>query len=79
VRVAPDRNGVEARRFGAGTSGHVVIYGGDGRLLFSGGITGARGHVGDNVGLERAIASLRADSPTCARSPVFGCLLGEPR
>jgi hypothetical protein len=79
VSVTADRDGVEARRFGASTSGHVIIYSAEGRLLFSGGITGARGHVGDNVGLQRAIASLRADGPTCGTSPVFGCCLRGPQ
>jgi hypothetical protein len=79
VTVSSDKNGVEARRFGAGTSGHVVVYSDSGRLLFSGGITAARGHVGNNVGLERALASVQAGNTTCARSPVFGCGLEAPR
>jgi hypothetical protein len=79
VTVSADENGAEARRFGAATSGHVVIYSAEGRLVFSGGITAARGHVGDNLGLERAVASLRADGATCGSSPVFGCGLREPR
>jgi hypothetical protein len=79
VRVAADDDGVEARRFGATTSGHVVIYGRDGRLLFSGGITAARGHLGDNLGLQRALAALGAGAPTCVESPVFGCSLKDCR
>jgi hypothetical protein len=75
-----DRNGVEARRFGAHTSGHVVIYGASGELIFSGGITGSRGHVGDNTSLARALSAL-AGRPggapeTC---PVYGCCLREPQ
>src|SRR5712691_11140424 len=50
VRVLVDEDGAEAHHFRAATSGQVVLYGTDGRLLFSGGITGSRGHVGDNGG-----------------------------
>ena len=54
-----DDDGAEARRFGAETSGQTLLYDARGALAFSGGITGARGHAGDNAGR----ASLRrADS-----------------
>src|SRR5581483_6059305 len=36
-----DEDGAEARLFGAATSGHAVLYGPNGRLLFRGGITGS--------------------------------------
>jgi hypothetical protein len=75
LRVEKDKNGDEARRFGARTSGHVVIYGPDGRLRFSGGITGARGHVGDNASLDRAVGALEARDSVPASGPVFGCCL----
>jgi glyoxylase-like metal-dependent hydrolase (beta-lactamase superfamily II) len=32
------------------TSGHVLVYDRSGKLLFSGGIAGARGQEGDNTG-----------------------------
>src|SRR6185437_6987964 len=35
VRTITDIGGVEAKRFGAQTSGHVSVYSADGRLLFS--------------------------------------------
>ena len=57
VETMVDSEGVEAHRFGSQTSGQVMLYGADGRLLFSGGITVARGHVGDNAG-RNAIVSL---------------------
>jgi hypothetical protein len=50
VHLVDDPGGVEAMRFGALTSGHLVLFTPDGRLLYSGGITGARGHEGDNAG-----------------------------
>jgi hypothetical protein len=50
VTVSVDYEGVEARRFGSRTSGQIMLYDADGQLLFSGGITAARGHSGDNDG-----------------------------
>lgn len=73
VRLVRDVGGVEAARFGAWTSGHVLLYGPDRRLRFSGGITPARGHQGDNAGSD-AVAALALGEP--ARddtTPVFGC------
>ena len=78
--LLPDPEGREARLFGAATSGHVFLYGKDGQLLFSGGITGARGHEGENPGLTRLRGALDAElagepRADLARAPVFGCAL----
>lgn len=77
VHVALDSGGTEARRFGARTSGQVLLFDTSGKLRFSGGITGARGHRGDNRGLSTVLAILleghghsRVDT-----APVFGCAL----
>ncbi len=78
VHVVIDEGGVEAARFEALTSGQVVLYDGDGRLKFSGGITGARGHIGDNFGLRRVTSLLSGAEPDRTDSPVFGCPLHEP-
>jgi hypothetical protein len=65
----------EATFFGAVTSGHVLFYDVGGRLLYSGGITIARGHEGANPGAS-AIADLLAARPAPSRgAPVFGCPL----
>jgi hypothetical protein len=70
-------HGREARLFRAATSGQTMVYGGDGRLLFSGGITAARGHYGDNAGTQ-AIAAL-LERPVAqsggGRTAVYGCAL----
>src|SRR5689334_21150915 len=58
VRVWRDDDGVEATRFGAATSGQVIIYDAGGALIFSGGITPSRGHEGDNAGRDAVIALL---------------------
>jgi hypothetical protein len=73
--VIADRGGAEARLFGAATSGQTLLYDRDGRLRFSGGITGSRGHEGDNAGraaIERIVAGERAEHPATF---VFGCSL----
>ena len=76
-----DDDGAEARRFGVATSGHTVLYDDDGRLLFSGGITGSRGHSGDNFGRSAVVSLIRDGSPAIPgptepiRCAVYGCLL----
>jgi hypothetical protein len=70
-----DAGGREAASFGAHTSGEAFLYGVDGRLLFHGGITAARGHEGDNVGSQRIISLLTTGSTDLAQSAVFGCEL----
>jgi hypothetical protein len=77
VTTLIDVDGAEARRFGAQTSGHILLFDPAGRLLFSGGITESRGHAGGNVG-ESSIESLINDEKTGPRSTVvFGCPLFE--
>jgi len=78
LRVSADPAGAEAKRFGAQTSGAVLLYGGDGRLLFAGGITGARGHVGDNEGRDQVVGLLRRGVAAAPATAVFGCAIGDP-
>ena len=78
AHVIRDRDGVEAARFSALTSGQVVLYDDNGNLQFTGGITGVRGHVGDNLGLQRLMSILGGSPVDRADSPVFGCPLHEP-
>lgn len=78
VGVVNDRDGVEARRFGAATSGHTVIYDGAGRLVFSGGLTPLRGHIGDGPGARALRAVFSGDTPPERRAPVYGCELFDP-
>ncbi len=73
--VVRDDDGREAERFGAATSGQTMLYDAQGTLLFSGGITGARGHAGDNAGRSSIVALLNRRSGTHASTNVFGCSL----
>jgi hypothetical protein len=74
VTELEDAGGVEARRFGARTSGQAQLFGADGALLFAGGLTAARGHAGDNAGVD-AIEGLVLHGHGASSTPVFGCAL----
>jgi hypothetical protein len=78
VRVMADADGAEARRFGAATSGQALLYDRSGRLIFSGGITAARGHEGDNAGRTAIETLIRNDRVERASTLVFGCSLFGP-
>jgi hypothetical protein len=73
VRVVADVDGVEARRFHVKTSGHALLYDNLGRLQFSGGITAARAHHGDNPGETAILALVRGEPSERRETPVFGC------
>jgi hypothetical protein len=86
VTVVRDDSGREANRFGAATSGQTFLYDAGGALLFSGGITSARGHAGDNAGRTELVSllnhapSFRArhvnpGQPQRDATSVFGCPL----
>jgi hypothetical protein len=75
ARIWPDEGGDLARRFGVLTSGHVLLYNPKGRLTFSGGITPARAHRGDNFGRSAILAAILGDRSDRGSAPVFGCPL----
>ena len=79
VTVREDRSGREAALFHAETSGQTLLYHPDGRLMFQGGITIARGHAGDNPGRSALYELLTEPDGSQAgepiKTPVFGCSL----
>lgn len=79
VKVVLDGDGREARLFHAATSGQTVLYDVQGRLIFSGGITSARGHFGDNEGQASIISLVNAKAPSRTEASVFGCPLFDPQ
>jgi hypothetical protein len=79
VHVLPDEDGIEAERFHAATSGQTLVYDKNGRLLFSGGITSARGHSGDNAGRSAIVSLLMKGEVERTETFVFGCPLFDPR
>lgn len=70
-----DRDARESERFHAKTSGSVVLYSREGRLLFSGGITSARGHEGRAPSHDRIVAAVAGQLRETASAPTFGCAL----
>lgn len=78
VTVLTDLSGDEAEKFNARTSGETIVYDGNGKLVFSGGITGARGHEGDNQGLDAIQAIVMHADALCHKTAVFGCSLLDP-
>jgi hypothetical protein len=76
VATVRDVDGIEAVRFGATTSGAAALYDAEGRLLFSGGLTSARGHEGDSFGVQRISSLLRTGTADRRDAPVYGCSLG---
>jgi hypothetical protein len=77
VQTLIDQDGQQAWYFRSSTSGQVLVYAADGRLLFNGGITPSRGHEGDNLGVRRIISLVKTGHADQAQSPVFGCPLQE--
>jgi hypothetical protein len=78
VDVIADHNARLADRFASATSGQVFLFDREGHKIFSGGITGARGHEGDNRGRQAVIALARGELCTTSATPVFGCSLHDP-
>jgi hypothetical protein len=74
VTVVVD-DGAEAQRFHAVTSGQTALYDVEGRLQFSGGITGSRGHSGDNAGRSAIVSLLNTGDAERTKTSVFGCPL----
>ena len=75
--IVCDPSGVEAQRFGARTSGEVMLFTPDGRLVYDGGITGSRGHEGDNPGRTAVASLIDAGGTEFRQTPVFGCGLSD--
>ena len=78
VSTFVDHDGSEASRFQAYTSGQVALYDNNGQLRFRGGITQARGHVGDNAGRSAIEAIINTGTTEIDHTVVFGCPLFNP-
>lgn len=76
IRIIEDKGSLLANKYNAHTSGQTLFYDREGKLVFNGGITFARGHVGDNQGRTK-IVSLAKHTPgftdKAQSTPVFGC------
>ena len=73
ARIVPDPNGRLARRFGAATSGEIVLYAAGGQLLFQGGITPMRSQAGPSLGADALRNALTTGRTQIRAASVFGC------
>ncbi|MGE3262323.1 MAG: hypothetical protein AB7K68_11135 [Bacteriovoracia bacterium] len=78
VHTHLDEGGKEATLFGAKTSGQVFLFDEKGKLVFSGGITPGRGHMGDNNGRSAVLAFAENKPNEIRKTPVYGCSLFGP-
>lgn len=75
AHLVRDPGGVETAIFGARVSGTVLLFDPAGNRLYAGGVTMARGHAGDNAGLQ-AVTDLLVDHRAVVSTiPPFGCEL----
>lgn len=75
--VETDEGGWKGRRFGAYTSGACALYGADGKLLYSGGVTDSRGHAGASEGGSAIVAILSGQPSEKRFASTFGCQISE--
>jgi hypothetical protein len=73
TRLVRDPGGVETELFGARVSGTVLLFDPAGKRLYAGGVTMARGHAGDNVGLQAVTELLVDHHADVAPIPPLGC------
>jgi hypothetical protein len=73
AQVSCDSDGCEARRAGAATSGHLVIYDPSGQIAFSGGITRGRGQAGESSARQWILALMAGKESAIRQTPVYGC------
>jgi hypothetical protein len=76
--VFVDRGGAEAARFGATTSGTVMMFDAAGKRCYAGGVTGSRGHEGANASRDCLEQLLRGNDHVAHEMPTFGCRLCLP-
>lgn len=67
---------VAEQRYGARTSGTLVIYRPDGKVAYDGGITPGRGVLANDFAW-RQIDRVITGKPTLETSPVYGCALSS--
>ena len=78
VHARYDGHALESVRFGGLISGQTMLYNPDGRLVFAGGLTRARGQEGYSMGTDAVILKVSGNPNAPANTPVFGCSLRDP-
>lgn len=75
AQVLADPRGTMAKMFSARVSGETLLYSKEGELLFEGGITPSRGHVGENHGTRSIIEAVQTGLASIKRTQIYGCNL----
>lgn len=70
-----DKDGKEFKNFHPGSSGDVFFYDTKGHLVFRGGITPERGHMGPNFGESQLKRAINGKYDNLSIFPVLGCSL----
>lgn len=79
VTIVRDVEEREAKLFGAETSGHTAFFDQKGKLVFNGGITPARGHMGDSLGRTTILGWMENNHlDKRVEGAIFGCALRAP-
>jgi hypothetical protein len=78
AQIFVDRDGREAARFGATTSGFVMLFDENNVRRYAGGMTESRGHEGDSLGSQNLARILCGESNVIGSIPAFGCRLCLP-
>lgn len=78
AEIVADTDGAVAASLGIETSGGVVLYDAHGQPRFHGGVTIARGHEGDNLGVDSVLALVRGETPPRESTSVYGCRIQSP-
>lgn len=78
VEAILDEDGIEATHFDAKTSGQTFLYSNSGGLVFRGGITPERGHMGDSDGRRAILSFVSTGDTRISGTPVFGCSIRNP-
>jgi hypothetical protein len=73
AHLVRDSGGVETMLFGTRISGTVLLFDATGKRLYAGGVTMARGHAGDNVGLQAITHLLQNHRAVVSPVPPLGC------
>ncbi len=73
VHWMEDTTGRIAAQFGVEASGTAVLYDKEGALVYGGGLTWARGHEGENAGVDAMIEFIVKGKTSLRARPVFGC------
>jgi hypothetical protein len=74
-----DPDAKQAKLFHAPTSGQVMLYDRQGKLIFQGGITPSRAHSGDNAGRSAVVSLLTTGKADRNKTFVFGCSILDSR